>query len=83
MAMSTCQMFPEAESPVQNEVPFGSRLMANSEPPQPGSEAQVYVCSTLPFGSSRMSAFESATRTSPSGRIWSSKASTGRPVDGS
>src|ERR1700733_3640630 len=83
VAISTCQISPEVESPVQNEVPSGSRLMANSEPWQPGREAQGYVWSTLPFGSKRMSAFESATRTSPSGRIWSWKACTGSPVDAS
>ena len=41
VAMSTSQTLPEVESPVQNEVPSGSRLMANSWPWQPGSDAQV------------------------------------------
>ena len=35
-AMSTFQMSPEVESPVQKELPSGSRLMAKSEPWQPG-----------------------------------------------
>jgi hypothetical protein len=40
-AMSTFQTSPEVESPVQNELPSGSRLMANSEPWHPGNELQV------------------------------------------
>ena len=36
VAMLTCQMLPDDESAVQNEVPLGSTLMAKSWAPHPG-----------------------------------------------